>query len=104
MCQLGRKVMFLVLQPILNLFLMSFFFTGSNIVKRLREKLFSSVMRQEMGFFDKTRTGELVNRLSADTTLVGQSVSVNVSDGLRSVAQAIGGVGMMVSHKCMNYG
>lgn len=80
------------------------FFTGSNIVKRLREKLFSSVMRQEMGFFDKTRTGELVNRLSADTTLVGQSVSVNVSDGLRSVAQAIGGVGMMVSHNCMNYG
>jgi len=59
-------------------------------------------MRQEMGFFDKTRTGELVNRLSADTTLVGQSVSINISDGLRSVAQAIGGVGMMVSHKCMN--
>lgn len=70
--------------------------SGSNIVKRLREKLFSSVMRQEMGFFDKTRTGELVNRLSADTTLVGQSVSINISDGLRSVAQAIGGVGMMV--------
>lgn len=59
-------------------------------------------MRQEMGFFDKTRTGELVNRLSADTTLVGQSVSINISDGLRSVAQAIGGVGMMVSQKCMN--
>lgn len=70
--------------------------SGSNVVKRLREQLFTSIMRQEMGFFDKTKTGELVNRLSADTSLVGQSVTSNISDGLRSVTQAVGGVGMMV--------
>lgn len=70
--------------------------SGQHIVRNLREKLFGSIMKQEMGFFDKTKTGELVNRLSADTTLVGQSVTMNVSDGLRAVAQAIGGVGMMV--------
>lgn len=58
-------------------------------------------MRQEMGFFDKTKTGELVNRLSADTTLVGQSVTQNISDGLRAVAQATGGVGMMVGLPCL---
>ncbi|XP_046571175.1 ATP-binding cassette sub-family B member 10, mitochondrial-like [Haliotis rubra] len=69
---------------------------GQNIVKSLREKLFNSVMKQEIGFFDKTKTGELINRLSADTSLVGQSVTNNISDGLRSIAQAVGGVGMMV--------
>ncbi|XP_048240807.1 ATP-binding cassette sub-family B member 10, mitochondrial-like isoform X2 [Haliotis rufescens] len=69
---------------------------GQNIVKRLREKLFNSVMKQEIGFFDKTKTGELINRLSADASLVGQSVTNNISDGLRSIAQAVGGVGMMV--------
>jgi ATP-binding cassette subfamily B (MDR/TAP) protein 10 len=53
-------------------------------------------MKQEMGFFDKTRTGELINCLSADAGLVGQSITMNISDGLRAVAQAIGGVGMMV--------
>ena len=59
-------------------------------------------MKQEVAFFDKTKTGELVNRLSTDTSLVGTAVTLNISDGLRSVAQAIGGVGMMVSQVGMS--
>ncbi|OWF38381.1 ATP-binding cassette sub-family B member 10, mitochondrial [Mizuhopecten yessoensis] len=69
--------------------------TGNNIVRRLRSQLFSSIMRQEIGFFDKNKTGELINRLSTDSSLVGSSVTTNISDGLRSVAQAVGGVSMM---------
>ncbi|XP_060068390.1 ATP-binding cassette sub-family B member 10, mitochondrial-like [Ylistrum balloti] len=69
--------------------------TGNNIVRRLRSQLFSSIMRQEIGFFDKNKTGELINRLSTDSTVVGSSVTTNISDGLRAVAQAIGGVSMM---------
>lgn len=69
--------------------------SGQQIVRNLRESLFSSILRQEVGFFDKTRTGELINRLSADTTLVGRSVTDNLSDGLRAVAQAAAGVSMM---------
>lgn len=53
-------------------------------------------MRQEIGFFDKNKTGELINRLSTDTSIVGASVTNNISDGLRSVTQAIGGITMMV--------
>lgn len=70
--------------------------SGQRIIKQFREKLFSSILRQEMAFFDKTKTGELINRLSTDTSLVGQSVTMNISDGLRAVAQAVGGVSMMV--------
>ncbi|CAH1792181.1 unnamed protein product [Owenia fusiformis] len=69
--------------------------SGQRIVKTLREKIFGSIMAQEVAFFDKTRTGELINRLSTDTTLVGQSVTMNISDGLRSFAQGVGGIGMM---------
>lgn len=69
--------------------------SGYRIVTKMREKLFGSIMRQEIGFFDKTKTGELINRLSTDTSLVGQSVTMNISDGLRAVAQAVGSVGMM---------
>ena len=76
-----------------------FFLTGQRIIKRLRESVFRSIIRQEIGFFDKTRTGELVNRLSTDSSLIGQSVTMNVSDGLRSTVQAIGGIGMMVRNK-----
>ncbi|KAM3916509.1 ATP-binding cassette sub-family B member 10, mitochondrial isoform 2-T2 [Leptodactylus fuscus] len=69
--------------------------SGQRIVSRLRSSLFSSLMRQEVGFFDQTRTGELINRLSSDTVLIGRSVTENLSDGLRAVAQASVGVGMM---------
>lgn len=70
--------------------------TGQRIVMRLRKRLFGSMMQQEMAFFDKSKTGELVNRLSSDTEIVGLSISQNLSDGLRSVIQAAGGVGMML--------
>lgn len=59
--------------------------------------MFSSILTQEVAFFDRNRTGELINRLSADTAIVGRSVTDNLSDGLRAVAQAIAGVSMMVS-------
>ena len=69
---------------------------GNRIIRSLRAQLFSSIIRQEIAFFDKNKTGELINRLSTDTTLVGQSVTMNISDGLRSVIQALGGISMMV--------
>ncbi|CAG5126308.1 unnamed protein product [Candidula unifasciata] len=69
---------------------------SQRMVKRLREQLFSRIMRQEIAFFDKTKTGELVNRLSTDTSVVAQSLSHNISDGLRSIFQALGGIGMML--------
>lgn len=68
---------------------------GQRIVKRLRATMFSSILKQEIAFFDKTSTGELINRLSSDTTLLGRSVTENLSDGLRAGAQASVGVGMM---------
>uniref|UniRef100_A0A673FKD3 ATP-binding cassette sub-family B member 10, mitochondrial n=1 Tax=Sinocyclocheilus rhinocerous TaxID=307959 RepID=A0A673FKD3_9TELE len=70
--------------------------SGQQIVRKLRESLFSSILMQEVGFFDKTRTGELINRLSADTTIVGHCLTDNLSGGLRSLAQAGAGVGMML--------
>jgi len=63
---------------------------------RLRQNLFKSIMNQEMAFFDRNKTGELINRLSADAEVVGLSISQNLSDGLRSVIQAAGGIGMML--------
>ncbi|XP_062980471.1 ATP-binding cassette sub-family B member 10, mitochondrial isoform X1 [Elgaria multicarinata webbii] len=68
---------------------------GQRIVKRLRATMFSSLLKQEVAFFDKTSTGELINRLSSDTALLGRSVTENLSDGLRAGAQASVAVGMM---------
>ena len=70
--------------------------SGNRIIKRLREGLFSNIVKQDIAFFDKNKTGELINRLSTDTSLVGQSVTMNISDGLRSILQAFGGISWMV--------
>lgn len=69
--------------------------TSQRIVMRLRQRLFQSIMAQDMAFFDKNKTGELINRLSTDAEVVGLSISQNLSDGLRSTVQAAAGVGMM---------
>lgn len=54
------------------------------------------MLNQEVGWFDKKGTGELVNRLATDTYLVGNSLSQNLSDGLRSTVMVLAGTSMMV--------
>ncbi|XP_038120365.1 ATP-binding cassette sub-family B member 10, mitochondrial [Culex quinquefasciatus] len=66
------------------------------ITKNIRSKVYSSMLNQEAGWFDQRGTGELVNRLSSDTYQVGNSLSMNLSDGLRSTAMILAGAGMMV--------
>ncbi|XP_076066354.1 ATP-binding cassette sub-family B member 10, mitochondrial-like [Oratosquilla oratoria] len=70
--------------------------SGQRITRAMRSSVFSAIIRQETAFFDSNKTGELINRLSADTALVSQSVTMNISDGLRSLVMALAGVGMMV--------
>ncbi|KAK2092690.1 ATP-binding cassette sub- B member 10, mitochondrial [Saguinus oedipus] len=70
--------------------------SGHRVVNRRRTSLFSSILRQEVAFFVKTGTGELINRLSSDTALLRRSVTENLSDGLRAWAQASVGVSMML--------
>lgn len=48
-----------------------------------------------MSFFDVNRSGELVSRLSLDTSIMGKSVSNNLSDGLRSLISTSLGIGAM---------
>lgn len=55
------------------------------------------MLGQEAGWFDQKGTGELVNRLSQDAYLVGNSLSQNLSDGLRSTVMVSAGVGMMIN-------
>ncbi|KAJ8719692.1 hypothetical protein PYW08_011867 [Mythimna loreyi] len=69
--------------------------SGQRMTQALRKQVYGAIMRQEPAWFGKTSTGELVNRLSADTQLVGRNLSQNVSDGLRSLFMVGAGTGMM---------
>ncbi|HXH75620.1 MAG TPA: ABC transporter transmembrane domain-containing protein [Bacteriovoracaceae bacterium] len=74
-----------------------YFFTlaGEQTVKRLRSKLFSQIIGQDTAFFDGQKTGELIGRLSSDTAVLQNALSVNISMLVRSMAQAAGGVIML---------
>lgn len=69
---------------------------GEHVVARLREHLYSHIIGQEIGFFDAHPTGELTNRLSSDTSVLQNTVSVNISMALRNVATVVGGIGLLL--------
>ncbi|XP_031341751.1 ATP-binding cassette sub-family B member 10, mitochondrial isoform X2 [Photinus pyralis] len=69
--------------------------SGYRMTQSLRLRVFSSVLKQEQGWFDTRPTGELINRLSSDTQIVGQALTTNISDGLRSTIMVLAGSGMM---------
>jgi ABC transporter fused permease/ATP-binding protein len=69
-----------------------FSIAGERTVMRLRSDLYRRILDQEVAFFDNERTGELMNRLSADATLLQGAVSADISMTLRSLVQALGGI------------
>lgn len=74
---------------------------GERIVARLRKALYANLIAQEIAFFDQRRTGELLNRLSSDTTILQNTVSVNISMALRYLMSVFGGIALLLytSHK-----
>ncbi len=69
---------------------------GERIVARLRGDLYSAVMQQEIAFFDKRRTGELINRLASDTTVLQNVVTVNLLTALRFSLQGLGAIAILL--------
>ena len=70
---------------------------GERIVTRLRESVFGAIVEQEIGFFDLRKTGELTSRLTSDATVVQNTVSVNLSMGLRNSVLLVGGLTLLVA-------
>jgi ATP-binding cassette subfamily B protein len=69
---------------------------GERIVTRLRENVYRSIIDQEIGFFDLRKTGELTSRITADATVMQNTVSVNLSMGLRNLVMVFGGIALLV--------
>ncbi|KAK2463064.1 hypothetical protein APHAL10511_004719 [Amanita phalloides] len=68
--------------------------SGQRIVARLRERLYAATLRQEVEFVERGE-GDVLSRLSVDTSVVGESVTQNLSDGLRAVVMSSVGLGAM---------
>jgi ATP-binding cassette subfamily B protein len=69
---------------------------GERIVADLRGDLFAHLMRLSPAFFDTARSGEIVSRLTADTTQIKAAVGSSLSIALRNLVLFIGAATMMV--------
>jgi ATP-binding cassette subfamily B protein len=69
---------------------------GERIVSDLRRDVFDHLTRLSPAFFDGTQSGEIVSRLTADTTQIKSAVGATASVALRNLILALGAIVMMV--------
>ena len=69
---------------------------GERIVSDLRTAVFARVLRQDPVFFETLRSGEVLSRLTSDTTLIQTLVGSSISLGLRNAILFVGALGLMV--------
>ena len=63
---------------------------GERVVADLRNQVFSQVLAMDMKFFESTKVGEVLSRLTTDTTLIQSISGVGLSIVLRSSIQFLG--------------
>jgi ATP-binding cassette subfamily B protein len=68
---------------------------GERVVADIRTQVYDRVIRMDPTFFETTRTGEVLSRLTADTTLVQSVSGVSLSIALRTTVNLIGGLVML---------
>ena len=66
-----------------------FIYTGEHISAKIREHYLASILRQNIGYFDKLGAGEITTRITADTNLVQDGISEKVGLTLTATATFI---------------
>ncbi len=69
---------------------------GERVTADLRNAVYSHVLRQSPEFFETTQTGEVLSRLTGDTTLVQTVVGSSLSMGLRNAVMGVGALFMLI--------
>ena len=69
---------------------------GERVTADLRNAVYAHVLQQSPEFFETTQTGEVLSRLTTDTTLVQTVVGSSLSVGLRNAVMGVGALAMLV--------
>ena len=69
---------------------------GERITSDVRQTVYAHVLKQSPAFFEVTQTGEVLSRLSSDTTLVQTVVGSSLSMGLRNLVMGVGALMMLI--------
>jgi len=68
---------------------------GERVVADLRRTVFNHILALEPGYFEATRTGEVISRLTNDTTLLQQVIGYGLSMFVRNLLMMVGAAVMM---------
>jgi ATP-binding cassette subfamily B protein len=68
---------------------------GERVTADIRSAVYSHVLRQSPEFFETTRSGEVLSRLTTDTTLIQSVVGTSISLALRNTLLFLGGLAML---------
>ncbi len=79
-------------------FLRSYLVTwlGERVVADLRRQIYAHVIRLSPGFFEVTRTGEVISRLTTDTSVIQAVIGASVTQALRNLLMLVGGLVLLV--------
>ena len=69
---------------------------GEKIVADVRDSLFEHLLKLSPGFYESQKTGEVVSRLTADTTQIKSAFSSTASIALRNGVMLVGAIAMMI--------
>ena len=69
---------------------------GERITADIKRAVYAHVLRQSPEFFETTQSGEVLSRLTADTTLIQTVVGTSVSMGLRNAIMTVGALTMLI--------
>ena len=68
---------------------------GERVIADIRKAVYNHILSLSPAFFEVTRTGEVLSRLTTDTTLIQTAVGSSVSIALRNLLMMVGGVTML---------
>ncbi|TDE36746.1 ABC transporter transmembrane domain-containing protein [Antarcticimicrobium sediminis] len=69
---------------------------GERVVADIREAVFDRVIGMSPQFFEKIMTGEVLSRITTDTTLIQSVLGSSISIALRNMLLFVGGLGLML--------
>jgi len=70
---------------------------GERVTTDLRQAVYVHVLRQSPRFFESLKTGEILSRLTTDTTVIQNAVGSSISLGLRSMVMGLGAMAMLIA-------
>jgi ATP-binding cassette subfamily B protein len=69
---------------------------GERVVADLRRDVYAQVIRLSPGFFEVTRTGEVLSRLTTDTSVIQTVIGSSVTQALRNLLLLVGGLALLL--------